>query len=117
MTNQSNPLDLVFQALADPTRRGMVDRLSRGPASVGQLAEPLRMALPSVMQHLRLLEKSGLIRSEKTGRVRICHIQPAALSAAEQWINRRRGMWERQFDQLDDYLNETPPPKPEGETS
>lgn len=101
------PLDLMFQALADPSRRSMVERLCRGPASVSELARPLAMALPSVMQHLRLLEASGLVRSEKAGRVRTCHMQAAALGLAEQWIAERRTAWERAFDRLGAYLDET----------
>ena len=105
MLNQQAELDLVFQALADPGRRAMVERLSRGPASVSELARPLAMSMPAVMQHLRMLEASGLVRSEKSGRVRTCRIEPAALSRAEQWINARRAVWERRLDRLGDYLD------------
>ena len=101
---QSTSLDLTFQALADPARRAMVARLARGPASVSELAQPLAMSLPAVMQHLAVLEGSGLVRSEKTGRVRTCRIEPAALSLAEQWINLRRHEWEQRLDRLGDYL-------------
>jgi DNA-binding transcriptional ArsR family regulator len=101
-------LDPVFQALSDPTRRAIVDRLSRGPASVSSLAAPLPMSLPAVMQHLQVLEKSGLIRSEKIGRVRTCRIEPVAMQTAEQWIAERRATWERRFDRLGDYLAESP---------
>ena len=94
----------MFQALADPTRRGMIARLSRGPASVSELAEPLDMSLPAVVQHLQVLEASGLVRSEKTGRVRTCRIEPAALRTAEQWIAARRTSWERRLDRLGEYL-------------
>jgi DNA-binding transcriptional ArsR family regulator len=104
MLNQQAELDLVFQALADPGRRAMVERLSRGPASVSELARPLAMTMPAVMQHLRMLEASGLVRSEKSGRVRTCRIEPVALSRAEQWINARRAVWERRLDRLGDYL-------------
>ena len=104
MLNQQTPLDLAFQALADPTRRAMVERLSRGPASVSELAQPLDMSLPAVMQHLAVLESSGLVRSQKVGRVRTCRIEPAALSQAEQWIHQRRTEWERRLDRLGDYL-------------
>jgi DNA-binding transcriptional ArsR family regulator len=83
-------LDRVFHALADPTRRAMVERLGRGPASVGQLAAPLAMSLPAVLQHLQVLEASGLVRSQKVGRVRTCQVVPAALRSAEQWIADRR---------------------------
>jgi DNA-binding transcriptional ArsR family regulator len=110
MTNYQ-PLDLAFQALADPTRRAVVDRLARGPATVSELAAPLKMSLPSVMQHLAVLEAGGLIQSEKVGRVRTCRIAPQALSAAERWINERRRMWESNFDRLAAYLDETDPEK------
>jgi DNA-binding transcriptional ArsR family regulator len=90
MLNQQVPLDLMFQALADPGRRSMVERLSRGPASVSELAQPLEMTLSAVVQHLAVLEASGLVRSEKVGRVRTCQIEPDALQAAERWINDRR---------------------------
>jgi DNA-binding transcriptional ArsR family regulator len=96
----------MFQALADPTRRDMVERLSRGPASVSALAQPLAMSLPAVIQHLQVLEASGLVRSEKIGRVRTCRLEPAALGKAEQWIARRRAGWERRLDRLGDYLAE-----------
>jgi DNA-binding transcriptional ArsR family regulator len=106
MLNQSPSLDLMFQALADPTRRAMVERLGRGPASVSELAKPLAMSMPAVMQHLQMLEASGLVRSEKTGRVRTCRIEPEALSLAEQWINARRIGWQHRLDRLGDYLDE-----------
>ncbi|HWK47288.1 MAG TPA: metalloregulator ArsR/SmtB family transcription factor, partial [Stellaceae bacterium] len=91
---------------ADPTRRAMVERLSRGPVSVSDLARPLAMSLPAVMQHLAVLESSGLVRSEKVGRVRTCRIEPQALSLAEGWINARRVEWERRLDRLGVYLND-----------
>lgn len=106
MLNQLSPLDFAFQALADPTRRAMVERLSRGPASVSELARPFAMSLPAVMQHLALLEGSGLVVSEKIGRVRTYRIEPRALSLAEDWINARRTAWERRLDRLGDYLEE-----------
>lgn len=106
MLKQSAALDLVFQALADPGRRSMVERLTRGPASVSELAKPLAMSLSAVVQHLQLLESSGLVRSEKTGRVRTCRIEPAALKKAEHWIAARRATWERRLDRLADYLAE-----------
>lgn len=108
MLNYSSQLDLMFQALADPSRRFMVERLSRGPATVSELAKPLAMSLPAVVQHLQVLEASGLVRSEKVGRVRTCHIEPAVLSLAEQWIRERRSSWERRLDRLGDYLAEHP---------
>ena len=106
MLNQSAALDLTFQALADPARRAMVERLSRSPASVSELARPLAMSLPAVMQHLAVLEGSGLVVSEKIGRGRTCRIEPRALSLAEQWINSRRAEWEQKFDRLGVYLDE-----------
>lgn len=113
MLNQAASLDRVFQALSDPSRRSIVDRLSRGPASVSELAKPLAMSLPSVMQHLQLLEDSGLVTSEKAGRVRTCRIVPATLRTAEQWISRRRAGWERAFDRLESFLAESDDePKP-----
>jgi DNA-binding transcriptional ArsR family regulator len=108
MLNQQAPLDQVFHALADPSRRGMVERLSRGPASVSELARPLDMSLAAVVQHLKVLEASGLVRTEKVGRVRSCRIEPAALRTAEQWIAERRTSWERRLDRLGDYLAEQP---------
>ncbi len=105
MLNQSAPLDRTFQALADPTRRAIVERLSREPVSVSDLARPLAMSLPAVMQHLAVLEASGLVRSEKVGRVRLCRIAPEALSLAEHWIHARRAEWERRLDRLGDYLD------------
>jgi DNA-binding transcriptional ArsR family regulator len=104
MLNYQTPLDLTFHALADPARRGMVERLSRGPASVSELAKPLDMSLSAVVQHLQVLEASGLVRSEKVGRVRTCRIDPAALRTAEEWIGRRRSIWERHLDRLGEYL-------------
>src|SRR5262245_33159196 len=104
MLNKSAALDLMFQALADPSRRVMVERLCRGPASVSELAKPLTMSLPAVVQHLQVLEVSGLVRSEKVGRIRTCHIEHKALRTAEQWITARRTSWERRLDRLADYL-------------
>jgi DNA-binding transcriptional ArsR family regulator len=107
MFRQDALLDLAFQALADPSRRAMVDRLAQGPATVSQLAKPLAMSLPGVMQHLAVLEASGLVVSEKVGRVRTCRIEPKALSQAEQWIAERRALWERRLDRLGQFLDET----------
>ena len=104
MLNQSADLDRLFQALADPARRAMVERLSRGPAPVSDLARPLPMSLPAAMQHLGVLEAAGLVRSEKLGRVRTCTLDTSALSQAEQWINERRIEWEHRLDRLGDYL-------------
>jgi DNA-binding transcriptional ArsR family regulator len=108
MLNYSVQLDLMFQALADPARRVMVARLSQGPATVTELAKPLDMTLSAVVQHLQLLERSGLVRSEKIGRVRTCRIEPQALQMAEQWITERRMTWERRLDRLGDVLAESP---------
>ncbi|MGO1074795.1 ArsR/SmtB family transcription factor [Inquilinus sp. CA228] len=104
MLQHPQPLDLMFQALADPSRRVMVERLSRGPASVSELARPFAMSLSAVVQHLAVLEASGLVRSEKIGRVRTCRIEPAALHTAEQWLSDRRLNWDRRLDRLGDYL-------------
>jgi DNA-binding transcriptional ArsR family regulator len=100
------PLDRIFHALADPSRRLIVERLSRGPASVSELAQPLPMSLPAVVQHLQVLEGSGLVRSEKVGRVRTCRIEPVALRPVERWISARRASWERRLDRLGEYLAE-----------
>src|SRR6201996_3829822 len=105
MPNQSPRLDDLFHALADPARRAMVERLSSGPAPVTELARPLPMSLPAVMQHLGVLETAGLVRSEKIGRVRTCAIEPKALSLAELWIAARRTEWELRLGRLGDYLN------------
>ena len=104
MLNESPQLDLAFQALADPSRRRMVAQLSRGPASVSELARPLPISLPAVLQHLQMLEASGLVRTEKKGRVRTCRIEPKALSRAESWIAEQRALWEGRLDRLEDYL-------------
>jgi DNA-binding transcriptional ArsR family regulator len=102
----SAALDLVFQALADPTRRALVERLSLGAATVSELAQPLPMSLPAVVQHLQVLEASGLIRSEKQGRVRTCRVEPEALRDLERWASARRASWERRFDRLGAFLAE-----------
>jgi DNA-binding transcriptional ArsR family regulator len=104
--NESTRLDLAFQALSDPTRRGLVARLSRAPASVSELARPLRISLPAVMQHLKLLEASGLVRSEKKGRVRTCRVEPRALAAAEAWIAEQRAVWEGRLDRFEAYVED-----------
>jgi DNA-binding transcriptional ArsR family regulator len=107
MLNQLPDLDSLFHALADPARRAMVERLSRGPAPVSELARPLPMSLPSAMQHLSILEAAGLVRSQKIGRVRTCSIQTDTLSLAERWINARRQEWEHRLDRLGEYLIST----------
>jgi DNA-binding transcriptional ArsR family regulator len=104
MLNQAADLDQLFHALADPARRAMLERLSRGPAPVSELARPLPMSLPAAMQHLGVLEAAGLVRSQKVGRVRTCAIEPRALSQAERWLNARRIEWERRLDRLGEYL-------------
>ena len=104
MPNQTHHLDKIFYALADPTRRSVMERLCRGPASVSELAQPFNMALPSFLQHLKVLEQSGLLRSHKVGRVRTCQIEPQALEMTERWLAEQRTLWERRLDQLDDYL-------------
>ena len=96
----------MFQALADPSRRGMLERLCRGPASVSDLAEPFEMSLPAVLQHLQVLEQSGLVKTEKVGRVRTCKVETKALRSVEQWISARRTAWEARFDRLGAYLSE-----------
>ena len=103
----NNQLDRAFTALGDPTRRAIVERLAGGPATVSELAAPLPMSLPAVMLHLKVLEESGLVASEKKGRVRTCRIEPAALSAAEQWVSERRRLWEARLDRLGAFLDET----------
>jgi DNA-binding transcriptional ArsR family regulator len=105
MINYSPKLDRAFQALSDPVRRGMLARLSRGPASVSELAKPLTISLPAVLQHLRALEASGLVRSDKKGRVRTVRLETKALSAAEAWIANRRAEWEAQLDRFETYLS------------
>lgn len=104
MLKDSTRLDRAFQALADPARRGMLARLSKGPATVSELARPLTMTLPAVLQHLQALEASGLIRSEKKGRVRTCRLQPGVLATAERWIVERRAEWEIRHDRFEDYV-------------
>ena len=94
----------MFRALADPTRRRVLERLSKSPASVGQLAAPFKMSLPSFVQHLGILEESGLVRSQKSGRVRTFELAPKRLKAAENWLAKQRSIWEQRLDQLDDYL-------------
>src|SRR5271156_1295177 len=109
MLNKLSRVDPVFHALGDPTRRSMVERLAKGPASVSELAGPLAISLSEVVQHLAILEANGLASSQKVGRVRTCRIQPAALNLAEQWISERRAEWERRFDRLDKFLGGLPP--------
>ncbi len=107
MLNQGATLDRVFQALADPSRRLMVERLSQGQATVSELGRPLEMSLAAVVQHVQVLEASGLVRTQKVGRKRTCSIEPAVLRGAEQWITERRTTWERRLDRLGDFLAES----------
>jgi DNA-binding transcriptional ArsR family regulator len=111
-----NYLDGVFHALSDPSRRVIVERLSNGPASVTELARPLPMSLPAVVQHLQVLETNGLIRSEKVGRVRTCHLELKTLDQAEAWISSRRVAWNKRLDRLGEYLERTDPKSHKGES-
>jgi DNA-binding transcriptional ArsR family regulator len=106
MPYQAARLDQVFRALADPTRRAVLARLSTGPTSTSELARPFRMALPSFTQHLGVLEECGLVRSRKRGRVRTYELAPQPLAAAETWIAKQRAVWQKRFDQLDSYLEQ-----------
>jgi DNA-binding transcriptional ArsR family regulator len=100
MLEQSERLDAMFHALSDPTRRALVDRMIAGPASVSDLALPFAMSLAAVLQHLRVLELSGLVRTSKEGRVRVCRIEPTALRTVEDWIAQRRSTWDTRLDRL-----------------
>jgi DNA-binding transcriptional ArsR family regulator len=106
MANQPAQLDGVFHALSDPTRRAVVQRLAAGPAQVSELATPFAMALPTFLQHLKVLERSGLVRSRKRGRVRTCRLVQRPLKQAEHWLEQQRSLWTRRLDQLDDLLKE-----------
>lgn len=111
-------MDAVFSALADPSRRSMIDRLSRGPASVSELAAPLEMSFPAVVQHLAVLEASGIVRTKKVGRVRTCTLEPGILSSAEEWLEQRRTTWQKRLDRLGAFLDDTnPPPLPKKDQS
>jgi DNA-binding transcriptional ArsR family regulator len=105
-------LDRVFHALADPTRRRMIERLAKAPASVSSLAAPLDMTLAAALQHIQVLEASGVVRTEKVGRVRMCRVEPRALGAAEKWFHERRALWEHRLDLLEDVLKEEKRKKP-----
>jgi DNA-binding transcriptional ArsR family regulator len=107
MLSRQLAVDRVFHALGDPTRRAIVEKLSAGPTSVSRLAKPLDMTLAAVVQHLQVLEASGLVQTEKVGRVRTCRIEPKGFSVAERWINERRSLWERRFDRLGQLLGES----------
>jgi len=104
MSKAKADIDAVFHALGDPTRRTIMEKLGEGPISVSRLAEPLNMTLAAVVQHLQLLEETGLVKTEKVGRVRTCRLEPDGLLVAEQWIRERRTSWERRFDRLGDLL-------------
>lgn len=106
MPRKKPDIDRVFHALGDPSRRAILEKLSRGPTSVSRLAEPLSITLAAVVQHLQVLEESGLVQTEKVGRVRTCRIEPAGLAVAQEWILDRRSMWERGLDRLGDLLAE-----------
>ena len=106
MPNHSVQLNRVFQALADPTRRAVLERLSRGPAPTSELARPFQMALPSFSQHLHVLEQCGLVRSHKTGRVRTYQLAPAPFRVAENWMARQHAIWNQRLDQLDEVLQQ-----------
>lgn len=106
MANQQDRLNDTFHALADPTRRAVLATLSSGPATVSDLAQPFDMALPTFLQHLKVLEECGLVRSKKVGRVRTCTLKPKPLEDAEDWIGAQRTMWTKRLDQLDDYLRQ-----------
>lgn len=107
MAQYSTVLDDVFQALADPTRRAVLSRLSSGPATVGELAEPFDMTLPSFMKHIQLLERSGWIRTRKVGRVRACTIERANLDVADHWLRDQRAVWESRTDRLEQFVTDT----------
>jgi DNA-binding transcriptional ArsR family regulator len=100
----ASPVDGIFRALSDPTRRNVLERLSRSPASVSELAKPYEMALPSFVEHLKVLETSGLVSSKKVGRVRTYRLESAPMKLAEDWLGKQRTMWERRLDRLDAYL-------------
>jgi DNA-binding transcriptional ArsR family regulator len=104
--NLRTSVDRVFHALGDPTRRAILERVSQGPVSVSSLAGPFKVTLAAVVQHVQVLEKSGLVHTTKVGRVRTCRMEPKGLSVVEQWINDRRSLWERRFDRLGDLLAE-----------
>jgi DNA-binding transcriptional ArsR family regulator len=106
MLSQRVHVDRVFHALGDPTRRAILERLSDGPISVSKLAQPLDITLAAVVQHLQVLERSGLVHTQKLGRVRTCRMEPRGLSIAERWIDDRRSLWEKRLDRLGDFLAE-----------
>jgi DNA-binding transcriptional ArsR family regulator len=99
-------VDRVFNALGEPTRRAIVERLSAGPMSVSDLAQPFDLTLAAIVQHLQVLEESGVVRTEKVGRVRTCRIEPGGLRVAERWLSERRALWERRLDRLGQLLDQ-----------
>src|SRR5256885_14063381 len=107
MLNSRANIDRVFHALGDPTRRAMVEKLSEGPVSVSKLAKPFAITLAAVVQHLQILEESGLVRTEKNGRVRTCRIEAKGFTVAERWINEHRSLWEKRLDRLGNFLVES----------
>ncbi|MQY17920.1 ArsR/SmtB family transcription factor [Nocardia macrotermitis] len=113
MLNHADAIDRIFRALADPTRRGLIERLSAGPAAVGALAEPLDMSLAAVVQHVQVLQEAGLIRTEKVGRVRTCQLAPDAFEPIREWIDARRTPWESRLDALGEVLAERSEPDQE----
>lgn len=106
MPGEKMKVERVFHALGDPTRRAILEKLGQGPETVSRLAEPLELTLAAVVQHLQILEESGLVKTEKVGRVRTCRIEPKGFAVAEQWIRDRRTIWERRLDRLGDFLAE-----------
>jgi DNA-binding transcriptional ArsR family regulator len=112
MEQYQQSLDGIFQALADPTRRAVIARLGRGPASVGDLAQPFAMALPSFMKHIHLLEETGLIRTRKSGRVRTCEIDKARFAAVDGWLSEQRTIWEGRTDRLEQFVTQTDTKEP-----
>ena len=114
MVNQQTPLDSVFHALADPTRRAVVSRLLKGAAPVKRLSEPFEMGLPAFLKHLSVLEASGLIHTEKQGRVRTCRVDAERLAAAEGWLSQQRAIWQDRTDRLANFVESQIPPEKTG---
>ena len=116
MLEQQASVDRIFHALGDPARRAMIERLSFGPVSVSELAQPFAMTLAAVVQHVQVLERSGVITTEKVGRVRTCRLAPQGLDVAQRWLSERKSLWERRFDRLEAFLDdEESPPTKKGE--
>jgi DNA-binding transcriptional ArsR family regulator len=106
VNDRKTSVDQVFHALGDPTRRAILERVSQGPVSVSSLAKPLRITVAAAVQHVQVLEKSGLVHTTKVGRVRTCRMESKGLSVAERWLNERRSLWEKRFDRLGELLTE-----------